>query len=181
MHRDPITILPQPGVYALVNKGRKYAYVAHTVNLQKRSHSMSHMLMNADRKPKKTYWAIANLPRHPSDEFTFMVLAMPVPKREAGSALQTAQRSLRAKGYRIVEGNQRNQTVVWHGRAMPLTEALRVSGSTAKYLTAWRRIERGWTVEQALGLEEPDPRWDTNKAKERKDRAKKYEQAGIAT
>jgi len=180
MNRDPVTVLPQPGVYALVNKERKYAYVAHTVNLQKRSHSMSHMLMQADKRPKKTYWAIADLPRHPSDEFTFMVLAMPVPKKDAGSAVLTAQRSLRAKGFKIIDGNRGNQTVVYNGTPMPLAEALRISNSPVKYLTAWRRIERGWTLMQALGLEDPDPRWNTKARAERRKRAAQYEKQGIA-
>src|SRR5215471_4188769 len=197
MNRDPVTVLPQPGVYALVNKERKYAYVAHTVNLQKRSHSMSHMLMQADKYPplppvaergnrakrrgaKTTYWAIADLPRHPSDEFTFMVLAMPVPKKDAGSAVLTAQRSLRAKGFKIIDGNRGNQTVVYNGTPMPLAEALRLSGSNVKYLTAWRRIERGWTLMQALGLEDPDPRWNTKARAERRKRAAQYEKQGIA-
>lgn len=171
MSREPVTILPQPGVYALVNKERKYAYVAHTVNLQKRSHSMSHMLVQADKHPKQTYWAIAALPRHHSDEYTFMVLAAPVLKADAQAAIATAVRSLRAKGYKIVEGNRQSQMVTWKGRSMPLAEALRAAGTKVKYLTAWRRIERGWTTEQALGVEPPDPRWDHQKAKVRAKRA----------
>jgi hypothetical protein len=171
MSREPVTIPPQPGVYALVNRERKFAYVAHTVNLQKRSHSMSHMLVQADRKPKATYWAIAGLPRHPSDEFTFMVLAAPVDKHDGAAAVLTAQRSLRAKGFKIIDGNRASTMVVYKNKPMTLAEALRSANSTVKYLTAWRRVERGWSIEQALGLAAPDPRWDHTKSKERRRRA----------
>jgi hypothetical protein len=171
MSREPVTILPQPGVYALVNRDRRFAYVAHTVNLQKRSHSMSHMLMQADKKPKSTYWAIADLPRHPSDEYTFMVLAAPVDKHAGAAAILTAQRSLRAKGYKIIDGNRASTMVLYNGKPMTLAEALRAANSKVKYLTAWRRVERGWSVEQALGIEPPDPRWDHVKQKLRNKRA----------
>ena len=73
MWRDPDEIPLQPGVFALVNKKRRFAYDSYTSNLQKRSHSMSHMLVGRDADPR-SYWPIRDLPKHPSDEYVFRVM-----------------------------------------------------------------------------------------------------------
>jgi len=174
MIREPATIPPVAGVYALVNRKRKYAYVAFTTNLQKRSHSLSHMLLESDRKGAKCYWAISDLPRHPSGEYTFMVFASAIPEADAKNTIAAVRRSLGRKNYRLIDGQRSTAAMVtFDGKQMLLTEALVLSKSKVKYPTAWRRIERGWTVEQALGIEEPDPRWDHDKQKARIARAKK--------
>jgi hypothetical protein len=173
MIREPATVPAVAGVYALVNRKRKYAYVAYTSNLQKRSHSLSHMLLESDRKGDKCYWAISDLPRHASGEYVFMVFASAIEEADAKNTIATVRRSLGRKGYRLIDGQRGTAaTVTFNGKTMLLTEALVLSKSKVKYPTAWRRIERGWTVEQALGLAEPDPRWDHDKQKARTVRAK---------
>ena len=173
MLREPVVIPPKRGIYALVNKKRKFAYVAFTQNLQKRSHSMSHMLMcyDADRK---AYWPIKELPKHPSDEFTFIVLATGVAPERALHAIAIAQQGFIARKYAIVGGHRAGSPIVRiNGRKQTLADAVRElpARGRVKYTTAYRRLQRGWTARQALGLDDPDPRWDHTKQKARQARA----------
>jgi len=159
MIREPPFIPADKGVYALVNRRRRYAYVAYTQNLQKRSHSMSHMLMAQD-DDAKSYWPIKELPKHPSDEYTFIVLSVGVAADRSLAAIAVAEKGFVAKNYTIVGGHRAGSPVIsLGGKRMSLTDAIKASGSAIKYLTVYRRIERGWTVRQALGLDPPDPRW----------------------
>lgn len=171
MYREPDVIPLAAGVFALINRKRRFAYVSYTSNLQKRSHSMSHMLLAHDADPK-VYWPIKDLPKHPSDEFTFKVMvegsfAHP---NKAAEAVAAAQRKFVRKGYRLIAGQRAtNPMVTLRGKRMTLADAVRETGKV-KYLTAYRRLERGWTVEQALGLEPPAPRWHQGKQADRKAR-----------
>lgn len=165
MYREPDVIPLTAGVFALINRKRRFAYVSYTGNLQKRSHSMSHMLLAHDADPK-VYWPIRDLPKHPSDEYTFVVVAET--KRGALEEIAKAQRKYMNKGYRIIGGQRAaSPMVTLKGKRMTLAEAVR-EHSKVKYLTAYRRLERGWSVEQALGLAPPAPRWHQGKQAERK-------------
>ena len=170
MIREPAVVLAVPGVYALINRKRRFAYVAYTANLQKRSHSMSHMLMSQD-SDKKAYWPIKELPKHPSDEFTFLVVSTDVKPAAARAGIALAQRAFIAKNYRIIEGYRAASPMVTvDGKPMSLAEAVR-EHSKVKYLTAYRRIERGWTTRQALGIDPPAPRWNHDEQDARRKRA----------
>jgi hypothetical protein len=88
-----------------------------------------------------------------------------------------AQRKYMGKGYRIIGGQRAASPMVsLHGKKMTLADAVR-DFSKVKYLTAYRRLERGWSVEQALGLEPPAPRWHPGKQAERK--AREAERAAV--
>lgn len=172
MFREPVQVPAQSGVYALVNRKRRFAYVAYTGNLQKRSHSMSHMLLQQDQS-KKSYWPIRNMPKHPSDEFTFLTIIFPVTPANADEMIAKACEGFRERNYTIIEGNRMSVPMVtFKGKQMSVVEAIEASRSKVKYLTVWRRIERGWTPEQALGLVPPAPRWDHIKQDERRRRAR---------
>jgi hypothetical protein len=167
MYREPDVIPLTPGVFALVNRKRRFVYVSYTGNLQKRSHSMSHMLLSHDADAR-AYWPIRDLPKHDSDEYTFVVMSKDA--ADPMEAVARAQRKWIAKNYTIIGGQRAaSPMVTLKGKHMTLAEAVR-EHSKVKYLTAYRRIERGWTVEQALGLEPPAPRWHQSKQRERKAR-----------
>ena len=172
MYREPDVIPLTAGVFALVNRKRRFAYISYTTNLQKRSHSMSHMLLSYDADTR-AYWPIRDLPKHGSDEYTFTV--MQGPAADPMEAVARAQRKYMQKGYKIIGGQRAaSPTIVLRGKRMTLADAVR-EHSDVKYLTAYRRLERGWSVEQALGLEPPAPRWHVGKQAER--RAREAERA----
>jgi hypothetical protein len=170
LYREPDVIPLLPGVFALVNRKRRFAYISFTINLQKRSHSISHMLLSQD-EDAKAYWPIKDLPKHPSDEFVFMVMkTKDITEDNAMAAVASVQRQFANKNYRIIEGQRAaSPMITLDGKKMTLAEAVR-EHSKVKYLTAYRRIERGWTAEQALGIEPPAPRWHQGKQAERRER-----------
>jgi len=167
MQRDPVLIPRKPGVFMLLNRKRRLAYVAYTSDLQKRSHSLAHMLQNP-----KTHWSLKDLPRHPPGEFTFMVVADTINERAAARIIRAAETEIAAKNYRLVSGSRGAVPMVtFKGEAMPLTEAIDKAKCKAKYITVWRRIDRGWTVEQAVDLEDPPTRGDPDQTQARRKRA----------
>jgi len=173
MYREPPVIPHLPGIFALVNRKRRYVYVSFTSNLQKRSHSLSHMLLRHDEDPS-SYWPIRDLPKNLSDEYVFMVMkSKDISPDNALAAVASVERQFAVKGYRLVEGHRAaSPTVTVNGKRMTLADAVR-NHSTAKYLTVYRRLERGWSAEEALGLVPPAPRWRIDLQDERRERAKR--------
>jgi hypothetical protein len=174
MLRSPEFIPLRAGVFALVNERRKYVYVSYTQNLQKRSHSMSHMLLQYDawlERPKKAkpYWPIRDMPQRPSDEFTFF--AEPYRGADALGEVQRLQERYRRRGYKIIAGHRAASGLVrLNGKLLKLADAVEKHSEVA-YLTVYRRLQRGWSVRQALGLDPPDPRWHSAKQAKRRARS----------
>jgi hypothetical protein len=174
MVRFPEFIPLSAGVFALANERRKFVYVSYTQNLQKRSHSMSHMLLQYDAwlaKPKKVapYWPIRDMPKRPSGEFIFV--AVPYRGADALGEVQKLQDKYRRRGYKIISGHRAASGMVrLEGRLMKLSAAVEQYSDEA-YLTVYRRLQRGWSVRQALGLDPPAPRWHTTKQQARRARA----------
>jgi hypothetical protein len=167
MQRDPVLIPRKPGVFMLLNKKRRFAYVAFTSDLQKRSHSLAHMLQNP-----KTHWSLKDLPKHPAGEFTFMVVADTINERAAARIIRAAEKEITDKSYRLITGSRGAvPMVVYKGEEMALVEAIAKAKCKIKYITVWRRIDRGWTIEQALGTEPPPTRWDPEQTAARRKRA----------
>jgi len=168
MQREPVSIPRKPGVFALINsKSCRCGYVAFTSDLQKRSHSLAHMLQN-----QKTHWTIRDLPKAPAGEWTFTLIDT-TPNLTAAERLIThTKKTLLARRYRVIEGARGAAPLVnLDGKQMPLTEAIRVTKCRTAYITVWRRLDRGWSLAQALDLEDPPVRWDPDDTKERRRRA----------
>jgi hypothetical protein len=129
-------------------------------------------MLLAQDESTKAYWPIKDLPKHPSDEFVFMVMrTKDVTEDNAMAVVAQVQKQFAAKNYKIIDGQRAaSPMVTLNGKKLTLAEAVR-DYSKVKYLTAYRRLERGWTVEQALGLEPPAPRWHHGKQAERRARA----------
>ena len=166
MQREPVQVPRKAGIFALINSKRRFAYVAFTTDLQKRSHSLAHMLQNP-----KTHWSIKDLPRHDPGEYLLVVLHEDTPPERAARLVTSTQRTFVEKRYRIVTGARSAVPLVtFKGEEMPLTEAIAHSKCRAKYITVWRRLERCWTIEQALEVADPTTRWDPNAVRARRKR-----------
>jgi hypothetical protein len=85
--------------------------------------------------------------------------------------VQKLQERYKRRGYKIVSGHRAASGMVrLEGRLMKLSEAVATYSDDA-YLTVYRRLQRGWSVRQALGLDPPAPRWHTPKQAARRQRA----------
>jgi len=158
MRRDPSDLPRKPGVFVLLNnKSHRCGYVAYASDLQKRAHSFAHMLQNP-----KTHWAIRDLPKAPAGEWVYTMIEETPSRAAADRLIRLTKKSLAQKKYRVIEGGRRAMPLVTlNGTAMPLTEAILKAKCSDAYITVWRRLDRGWTAEQALGLADPPARWDT--------------------
>lgn len=167
MLRDPVQIPRRRGIFALINKSKGCAYVAFTTDLQKRSHSLAHMLQNP-----KTHWSIKALPKDRAENYTFTVISTEVDPHRSERLLRLAEKTLGAK-YEIIDGSRSAAPMVTlKGVPMTLTDAIKKSKCRSAYITVWRRLSRGWTTEQALGLDEPPIRWSPEETAERRARAR---------
>jgi hypothetical protein len=163
MQRDPVQVPRKSGIFALLNSRRRFAYVAYTSDLQKRSHSLAHMLQN-----QKTHWSIKDLPQHPAGEYLFLVLHEDTSPERAQRLVTATQKQFTEKRYTIVSGARSAVPLVtFKGQEMPLTDAIKIAKCKTKYITVWRRLERGWSVAQALDVEPHPVRWDPESTKSR--------------
>jgi hypothetical protein len=156
MRRDPIELPRKPGIFVLMAKAERIAYVSYTRDLQKRSHSLAHMLSNP-----KTHWAIRGLPKLPPGSWVFTMLRENITPKFAAKVIPSLKQSMRDSKYKIIDGARRpNPFVTLDGEPMSLPAAMKKAKCKTAYMTVWRRLQRGWTVEQALDLEDTPPRWD---------------------
>jgi hypothetical protein len=129
------------------------------------------MLMQHDADPG-AYWPIKDLPKHHSDEYVFIVISTDVKPEASRAGISMAQKEIAKRNYRIIDGfRAASPMVTVDGKPMTLADAVK-DHSNVKYLTAYRRLERGWTTEQALGLKPPSPRWHHQEQAKRRERAK---------
>lgn len=160
MGREPIHIQGVPGIFALTNKSRRVAYLAWSQNLQKRSHALAHMLASGKSSIKDLPMRDSDGKKIPAGDYMFIVLRENVPDEDADRWLARAKKPFEEKRYRLIEGSRSPIPIVeLDGETMTLTEAIAKNAPKLKYTTAWRRLQRGWTVEQALDIDDPPPRW----------------------
>ena len=163
MLRDPVEVPRKPGIFALICKSSRVAYVAYTSDLQKRSHSLSHMLHNP-----KTHWSIKDLPKLSPENYTFTVISEDVSAKRAAALISATKQSMKKRKYRVVEGSRRpTPLVTLNGQPMTLLAAIKAAKCKSAYITVWRRLSRGWSTEQALELDPPPVRWDRSATEER--------------
>jgi hypothetical protein len=106
----------------------------------------------------------------------FIVGVEGVGPERALAVIATMQRGFTNKSYAIIRGHRAGSPIVkLNGQSQSLAEAVRTrrrDDRRLKYATVYRRLQRGWSTEQALGLEDPDPRWNHAKQDARRKRVK---------
>jgi hypothetical protein len=106
---------------------------------------------------------IKALPMHDPGEYMFIVLKENVTDEAAEKSIAQLKRPFEDKSYSLIDGMRSPIPMVdFKGEKMTLTEAIDIAckgRKKIKYTTAWRRLQRGWTIEQTLGLEDAPPRW----------------------
>jgi hypothetical protein len=164
MARDPTHVPGVPGVFALIIKSRRCAYIAWSKNLQKRSHALAHMLDTGKSSIKDLPMTDSDGKKIKPDEYTFIVLRENVTDEDADRWMNRLKKPFEDKRYRLIEGSRSPIPIIEvDGVSMTLTEAIAKYAPKLRYTTCWRRLARGWTPEQVLGMEEAPPRWGKRK------------------
>jgi hypothetical protein len=179
MQRTPVDLPAVPGVFALTNRRRRFVYIAWTSNLMKRSHAMASMLKTGRGLIRGLPVVDGDGARIPPGEYNYILLKAGVDAGIMRRSIAQLQRPYVEKGYTLVGGCRDPQALVdWHGEDIDLVEAIarareihssspsggrscaaKASKPKLKYTTVWRRLQRGWTLDQALEFDAPPPKW----------------------
>lgn len=148
MKRAP-AIATTEGVFVVIHAKARVAYVGKAKNLRQRAAMWAYHLKNpAASKATR----VRSLPALPYDEWEFM--AFP------GGDEVNVRATLAARGVNIINAKSRTRrTYVVGGVEASLVEHARAHGKP--WASVYKRVERGETPEQALGLTEDnrlDPR-----------------------
>lgn len=131
-----------PGVFALLHKATAEAYVNETKDLRQRA-MLWEMHLSKGRVPAKDF------PKYPSDEWEFWVDGI------EGATLDDVRQSLAKSGWKIINSYKPRKTYVINGVEGSL--ATHCQTYSLKVHTVYKRLSRGMTVEQALGLTDFPP------------------------
>lgn len=149
-------VVVEPGVFALIHRKSKTAYVGSGKNLKQRATMWSYHLDAADKNPEYRLPA-RGLPRYPSDEWEFhgypnqTVEWLREQMANAGWTVinqKTRVRLNREYEIEYPDGTKATGTLNQHAKHLGL--------SPAKVVLAYKRIERRYTARQALGLDPLD-------------------------
>lgn len=151
MQRDP-TLPNEPGAYAVVHTDplkqiKSVAYVGVCKNLRQRASMWEYHLREADANPEYRV-PVRDFPRHPADQWVFMHSTA----NGEGGAEEALRAFLESQGIEILNEKSRvRRTYVIQGIDASLgTHAERLN---LQPTLVYSKVKRGFTPEQALGLE----------------------------
>lgn len=142
-----------PGAFALVHRASKKAYVGVGKNVRHRADMWDYHLKMADEKPDYKIPA-RNFPRFPSGEWEFVYLGDPFDEADLRA-------SLAKHGFELINNKSRQYGKRYVIQNIEASLAEHANRLGVDMRLAYRRLERGWTALQALGLapvDAPDER-----------------------
>lgn len=148
---DPSPLPLKPAILILLHRRKKAMFIAYTTNARGRAAVLATMIRH--RKTKRNH--LRDLPDGDIRDFTVVATKLDLDKREADDAVVRLQRHYDKKGFKMFGGPRSAlPKVLLNGKRMTIVDAMDVAGTKDNYQTVYRRIQRGWPVKQALGLEE---------------------------
>lgn len=149
--KRPADIPLGAGTFAIIHGAKKLAYVGYAKDLRQRASMWAYHLRMLEEKGETYRVPVRDFPRLPADEWEYISLPLDEDK---------LREKLIERGYRIINARtRRRKTYVVQGIDDTLSGHARRLG--VKPMPVYKRVERGHTPEQALGLAEsyaPDPR-----------------------
>jgi hypothetical protein len=157
--QKPPDIPRTAGIFALFHKATNEAYVNTTNNLYQRAimwaAHLRHYFEDNGALPPVRY-----LPRYAPDEWEFwFTTATTATTTAPGQTLENVRDLLAKGGWRIINPlKQPRKKYLIDGKSQSLAKHAADRGM--KFYTVYKRLERGMSVEQALGLEQAPPVMD---------------------
>jgi hypothetical protein len=148
---DPTPLPLKPAILILLHRRKKAMFIAYTTNARGRAAVLATMIRH--RKTKRNH--LRDLPEGDIRDFTVIATKVDLDKREADDAVVRLQRHYEKRGFRMFGGPRSAlPKVLLNGKRMTIVDAMEAAGTKDNYQTVYRRIQRGWPVKQALGMEE---------------------------
>lgn len=148
---DPSPLPLKPAILILLHKRKRAMFIAYTTNARGRGAVLATMIRN--RAGHRNH--IRDLPDGEVKDFHVLATKIDLDKRQADEAVQRLQKHYENKGFRIFGGARSAMPkVVLNGKRMTIVDAMAEAKTKENYQTVYRRIQRGWPVKQALGIED---------------------------
>ena len=148
---DPSPLPLKPAILILLHRRKKAMFIAFTTNARGRAAVLATMIRHRDEKRNH----LRDLPEGDIKEFTVVATKLDLDKRQADDAVARLQKHYENKGFRMFGGARSAMPkVLLNGRRMTIVDAMAEAKTKDNYQTVYRRIQRGWPVKQALGLED---------------------------
>ncbi len=146
MQRPP-DIPQRPGVFALLHAKSMQAYVNTAGDLRVRATIWAHHLKKSDTDPGHPM-RVRNWPRYPSNEWQFWFVTHDAP----ATVVEAMKADFANKGWKLISGRSPGRTYYTvNGVSDTLLGHCRRLG-IARWASVYKRVERGETAEQALGI-----------------------------
>jgi hypothetical protein len=145
---DPATLPLKPAILLLIHKRRKAVFVSYTSNARGRASVLGNAIRHRDTLKRNH---LRGLPEGGVEDFVIMALRIGLDPKDANEAVERLKRKMERDGYRLFGGTRSAVPKVFFGsRRVTLVQAMEEAGTTAGYQAVYRRLQRGWSVKDAL-------------------------------
>jgi hypothetical protein len=149
---DPAPMPLKPAILILTHKRKRMAFISYTTNARGRSAVLASMIRHR-KKTKRNH--LKDLPEGEIRDFELMAVNVGLEKTKGDAMVEKYQRKFEKSGFKLFGGPRSAVPLVAvNGKRMSLVDAMATHKVKDNYQTVYRRIQRGWPVRQALGLEE---------------------------
>ena len=147
---DPSPLPLKPAILILLHRRKKAMFIAYTTNARGRAAVLATMIRHRDKKRNH----LRDLPEGTIKDFVVIATKIDLDKREGDKAVENLQKHYERRGFRMFGGARSAlPKVVLNGKRMTIVDAMEEAGTKEAYQTVYRRIQRGWSTKEALGLE----------------------------
>lgn len=147
---DPSPMPLAPAILILMHKRRRAAFIAYTTNARGRAAVLASSIRHRDEASRNH---LRDLPPGEVEDFALMAVNVGLDPKQADEKVERLQRKFERDGWKLFGGSRSAQPKVsLNGRRMTIVEAMDEAKTKDNYQTVYRRIQRGWSVKEALGL-----------------------------
>lgn len=152
LKQDPTPMPLKPALLILMHKRRRAAFVCYTSNARGRAAVLASSIRHRDALERAH---IRDLPEGAVSDFALLATRVGLEPKLADDAVERLKRKLERDGFKIFGGSRSAMPMVTlNGKRMTLAAAMVEAKTKSAYQTTYRRLQRGWPLKQALGLEE---------------------------
>ena len=149
---DPSPMPLKPAILILTHKRRRMAFISYTTNARGRAAVLASMIRHRDKKKRNH---LRDLPEGTIKDFELMAVNIGLERTKGDAMVERYQKKFEKSGFRLFGGPRSAMPLILvGGKRLTLVEAMAAHKVKDNYQTVYRRIQRGWPVKQALGLEE---------------------------
>jgi hypothetical protein len=137
----------KPAILILAHKRKRQAFISYTTNARGRAAVIASAIRHG-----KTH--LRDLPEGEIGDFSLLAVNIGLEKNKADTTVEKYQRKFEREGYKLFGGTRSAMPkIVLNGKRMSIVDAIDAAKTKTPYQTVYRRIQRGWSVKEALELE----------------------------